>query len=306
MPVRHVQSKQNQHLKELRQALSTPGRGPLAAIEGPILLAEALRASLRIPTVFAADDAEALLATLALPPDTEILLAPREILNSALSTESPQSIAALVEPPVWTWEQLLLHRPLARSASGHNFAGRASGHDISRATSSQKKEGALAPENAQLILILTGLQDPGNLGTILRSAEAFGATGILSLTGTVSEWNPNAVRASAGSLFRLPLLHATWEESLARLHAAKIPILATTAHQARPATEIDLTRPAALLIGNEGNGIPPEIEAQADAAITIPCPGPVESLNAAVAASILLYEAARQRAGGSRGLQAPE
>ena len=258
MPVRHIQSKQNQRLKELRQALSAPGRGPLAAIEGPILLAEALRAGLRIPTVFAAEDSEPLLATLPLPPETEILLAPREILNSALSTESPQSIAALVEPPNWSWHDLL--------------------------------------QNKKIILVLAGLQDPGNLGAILRSAEAFGATGILSLPGTVSEWNPKAVRASAGSLFRLPLLHATWEDALARLRAAKIPILAATAHKAKPATQIDLTKPAAFLIGNEGNGIPPEIEAQADAAITIPCPGPVESLNAAVAASILLYEAARQRA----------
>jgi TrmH family RNA methyltransferase len=258
MPLRLVQSKHNQSLKELRRALSAPGRDALAAIEGPILLAEALRAGLTIRTVFAANDSEPILATLALPPETEILLTPRDLLNSALTTENPQPIAALVEPPRWSWHDLF--------------------------------------QDKKNILVLAGIQDPGNLGTILRSAEAFGATGIICLPGTVSEWNPKAVRASAGSLFRLPLLHATWEESLARLHAAGIQILAATAHQAQPATKIDLTRPTALVIGNEGNGIPPEIEAQADAAITIPCPGPVESLNAAVAASILLYEAARQRA----------
>ena len=270
MPVRQVQSKQNQRLKELRRALTNPGRDPLAAIEGPILLAEALRAGLRIHTVFAAEGSETLLASIPLPPDTEVLLCPGSLLNSALSTESPQPIAALVEPPSWTWPQLLVQN--------------------------QKK----------LILVLAGIQDPGNLGTILRSAEAFGATGILCLPGTVSEWNPKVVRASAGSLFRLPLLHATWPDALARLHATRVQILAATAHQAQPATAVDLTRPTALLIGNEGNGIPAEFETQADAAITIPCPGPVESLNAAVAASILLYEAARQRAGGSRGLQTPE
>ena len=173
MPVRIVQSKQNARLKDLRRALTSPGREPLAAIEGPILLAEALRAGLHLQCVFAAQEPDPLLANLCLPPETDILLFPREVLNSVLSTENPQSVAALIEPPRWTWEQ------------------------------------ALAPDSRHepLILVLAGLQDPGNLGTILRSAEAFGATGILSMPGTVSEWNPKALRASAGSVFRIPVLH---------------------------------------------------------------------------------------------------
>jgi TrmH family RNA methyltransferase len=264
MPVRIVQSKQNARLKQLRQALAHPGRNgcDLAGIEGPKLLDEALRAGLRVACVFAAQGAEPLLDGLPLPPEAEILLLPRELLNSALTTETPQPVAALVEPPKWTWEDV--------------FADHA---------------------KAPLLIVLAGLQDPGNVGTILRSAEAFGASAVLSLTGTVSAWNPKAVRASAGSLFRLPLLIVETENCFARLRQEGVRILTTAVEGAEAAGRIDLAGPVALIIGNEGNGVPQEVAADADGAVTIPCPGPVESLNAAIAASVLLYEASRQRAG---------
>ena len=115
---------------------------------------------------------ERLLDALPVPPETEILRLPAKLLDSALATETPQPIAALVEPPDWTWAHIL---------------------DARR-------------RGAALVVVLAGIQDPGNLGTILRSAEAFGATGVVSLPGTVSAWNPKAVRASAGSVFRVPLL----------------------------------------------------------------------------------------------------
>jgi TrmH family RNA methyltransferase len=265
MPVRIVQSKQNARLKELRRALDHPrreGRG-LAGIEGPNLLEEALRAGLRVACVFAAQGAEPQIEKLPLPPETEILLLPSELLAHALTTETPQPIAALVEPPEWTWMHLL------------------------------GGESTTAP----LIVVLAGVQDPGNLGAILRSAEAFGAHGILSLPGTVSAWNPKAVRASAGSVFRVPLITADAEAAFARLKKAGIKILTTAVQGAEPADQIDLAAPVALLIGNEGNGVPEELARLADGAVTIPCPGPVESLNASVAASVLLYEASRQRGG---------
>jgi TrmH family RNA methyltransferase len=145
------------------------------------------------------------------------------------------------------------------------------------------------------VVVLAGLQDPGNLGTILRSAEAFGADGVLCLEGTVSEWNPKAVRASAGSVFRMPVLQMQAADAMAQLREAGVRTLTTTVKGAKRADGIDLAEPIALLIGNEGNGVPVELAAKADGAITIPCPGPVESLNAAVATSVLLYEAARQR-----------
>jgi TrmH family RNA methyltransferase len=265
MAIRIIESKQNARVKELRAALLRPGRGEtdLVALEGLHLVEEALRSGTRLQTVFVAQGHEHLLETLG-PIDesvTEFLAVPREILDSVVSTESPQPIAALAHPRHWPWTEVLA-----------------------------EKSGASA-----LIVVLSGIQDPGNLGTILRSAEAFGATGILCLTGTVSRWNPKAMRASAGSVFRLPVLASSEAKAFQHLREAGIRILAAIAREAEPLNEVDLIGPVALVIGSEGSGLAPEIAAQCDARITIPCPGPVESLNAAVAASVLLYEASRQR-----------
>jgi tRNA(Leu) C34 or U34 (ribose-2'-O)-methylase TrmL len=128
---------------------------------------------------------------------------------------------------------------------------------------------------------------------------------MLSLPGTVSTWNPKAVRASAGSVFRMPLIATSPEEGFTRLRAAGVTIWTTAVQGAEPANGVDLAGPVALVIGNEGNGVPEDLAEQADGAITIPCPGPVESLNAAVAASVLLYEASRQRTGASSNLSHP-
>jgi RNA methyltransferase, TrmH family len=267
MPVRTIQSKDNARLKELRKAL-TDGRHrehDLIGIEGPKMLEEALRAGLRVATVFVAQGAEGLLDAFRLALGTEILTLPKKLLDSAVATETPQQVAALVDPPDWSWPHVLGDRP-----------------------------------KAALIVVLAGIQDPGNLGTILRSAEAFGASGVVSLPGTVSTWNPKAVRASAGSVFRIPLIASNTEDSFRRLRKAGVRILATTVRSAQPADQVDLSGPVALVIGNEGNGVPDNILAKADAKITILCPGPVESLNAAVAVSVLLYEAARQRAKASQ------
>jgi len=263
MPVRIVQSKHNARLKELRRALSSPVRkSEWAGIEGQNLIAEAVRAGLALDCVFVAQNAEKMLDGLHLPVQTEVLLLPADVLASALATETPQPVAALVQPFDWNWRDLL------------------------------EPEESLSP----LILVLAGLQDPGNLGTILRSAEAFGATGIVSLPGTVSAWNPKAVRASAGSVFRVPLLAASVEECFSILRTAKIPVWTTAIANAKEAHRVNLAAAAAVILGNEGNGVPDAVARQADGTLTIPCPGPVESLNAAVAASVLLYEASRQRA----------
>jgi TrmH family RNA methyltransferase len=129
---------------------------------------------------------------------------------------------------------------------------------------------------------------------------------VVSLPGTVSCWNQKAVRASAGSLFRLPLIAATVEECFLRLREAGVKVLTTVLRGSQMADEIDLAEPLALLIGNEGNGVPAEIAALAGGAVTIPCPGPVESLNAAVATGVLLYEASRQRRGANHQMKEPE
>ena len=269
MPVRLVASKQNARVKELRRALAQPARDArnLVGIEGPKMLEEALRAGLRVMTVFVTQGSERLLEPLWLPSETDILQVPRTILDAALGTETPQPVAALVEPPDWSWAHVL-------PAHG----------------------------SGALVVVLAGIQDPGNLGTILRSAEAFGASGIVSLPGTVSAWNPKAVRASAGSVFRMPLVAASERQCFEQLREAGVKILATTVRGAHQAHFSDMTAAVALIIGNEGSGVADDLAARVDSKITIPCPGTVESLNAAMAATVLLYEASRQRLAVTGGL----
>jgi RNA methyltransferase, TrmH family len=267
MPVRILHSKQNARLKELRRALRSPERNAgVIGIEGPNLVEEALRAGLRFRAMFFTQGFLYAPSQAGQIENCEMLVVPREILSSVLQTETPQPAAALVEPPEWTWAHLFPQPKLFPQA-----------------------------ENPPLVLVLAGLQDPGNLGTILRSAEALGASGAISLPGTVSPWNQKAMRASAGSVFRLPLVHAGVEECFRRLREAGITTWTTAVRGATRVDSVDFSRPTALMIGNEGNGVPEEMAAHADGVVTIPCPGPVESLNAAVATGILLYEAARQR-----------
>ena len=190
------------------------------------------------------------------PANVEVIRVANDVFATVADTQTPQGIAALLVPPVGSVESMLAGVPL--------------------------------------ILIAVGLQDPGNLGTLIRSAEAFGATGVLTTPGSVSPWNGKCLRASAGSVFRVPLASADGD-TMERLEQAGIALLAAVKDDATPAGESDLRQPCALLIGNEGAGLSEDWLRMADARITVPCPGWVESLNAAVAGSILLYEASRQR-----------
>jgi TrmH family RNA methyltransferase len=265
---RLIASRQNPRVKELRGALSRSGRTPsgLIAIEGEHLVAEAMRSHLRFSTVFLRDGYP---PPFALPEDAEQLLLPSDIFASAVATEQPQGIAALVHPP-------------------------------------ESSFGMLFRDQAPLVLVLAGLQDPGNVGTLLRSAEAFAASGILLLPGTASPWNPKALRASAGSAFRVPAVSATEAETLALLARHNIPAIATVARSGTPVSDAPLASPCALLIGNEGAGLSDTLIARAAHRITIPMPGNVESLNAAIAGSLLLYEASYQRARDSSSQRAQQ
>ncbi|HTV07275.1 MAG TPA: RNA methyltransferase [Acidobacteriaceae bacterium] len=258
--IRIVQSRQNARVKELRAAFARASRteSGLLAIEGEHLLQEAASSGLKFHTVFVEQGSEALLDRLQVPATSDILVLLPEVFTSAVHTESPQGIAALVDLPSFTLEKVLAGvRPL--------------------------------------VLIAAGLQDPGNLGTLIRSAEAFGATGCVVLPGTVSPDNQKTMRASAGSIFRLPCVIACEDHVFHELAQRGIRTLAAVATGGQPPAQLDLARPCALIVGNEGSGIPPSLLRRADARVTISTPGPVESLNAAIAGSILLYEAARQR-----------
>ena len=161
-------------------------------------------------------------------------------------------------------------------------------------TLSYKKED-LKGENP-LILVLEDIQDPGNVGTIFRTAEAAGVTGILLTEGCADPLSPKVVRSSMGAIFRMPfVVTADLPKAVMELETGGIACYAARLDAASEYDKCDLTAPSALLIGNEGNGLSKEVTEAASKGIFIPMSGKTESLNAAVSASILSYEAARQR-----------
>jgi TrmH family RNA methyltransferase len=257
---RRVESRQNARVKELRAGLSRGMRTAHnhIAVEGVHLVQEAIKSGLNLDTVFLQEGHEGLLQQFPLG-SAEVLILTEEVFLSATMTEHPQGVAALVGAPRFTVQAMF----------------------------------PTVPGPAPLVVIAAGLQDPGNLGTLVRSAEAFGATGMILLPGTVSLWNAKTLRASSGSAFRLPVLALTADAAFTTLRDHGVRILATVARDGD--SEADLRGPSGLLIGNEGSGLPEAWIAQADARVTIPFTGAVESLNAAIAGSVLLYDAMRQR-----------
>ena len=158
--------------------------------------------------------------------------------------------------------------------------------------------GRLAPGTDPLLLVAESIEKPGNLGTMLRTAEAAGAAAVVAADPTTDPFNPNVVRASLGTLFRVPLAVAGSDETLAWLRRTGIRSLAATPEGTRPHWEADLQGPVAVVVGSEQYGLSPTWMDGADERILIPMPGSVDSLNAAMAAGILLFEAVRQRGVG--------
>lgn len=262
--------------------------GTWIGIEGPHLVTEAIRSGLVVAAILASETGARLLesmeAALQLrgsephgghpllpayqPRRTQILHTTDRLFESIAGTKAPQGIAALVTPRSWTFDDLLV--------------------------------GGVA-----LVVVLAGVQDPGNVGTIVRSAEAFGATGAITATGSAFPYAPKVLRASSGSALRLPIVHgADPLTSIKRLASRGLKIYAGSSRRAETRPPIlpqaaDLRHPVAIVVGNENAGLSPEIEAIAHRSILIPLLSSVDSLNAAVAASVLLYEAARQRREGS-------
>ncbi|MGE5322923.1 MAG: TrmH family RNA methyltransferase [Actinomycetota bacterium] len=263
--LRPVTSRQNSLVKELRRAFThgEPTSSGSLAVEGVRIIEEAVRSGLRFQAIIFSESGRGH-ATRLLPQisaHTEALLLPDEVFASAVSTETPQGVAALVKLKPARLEDVM-----------EQVAG-----DL-------------------LLVGVAGLQDPGNLGTIIRSAEAFSARAVLVGEKTVSHFNPKVARASAGSLFREPLISVKLADSIHTLKQQGVRVLATSSHKGVPLPEADFSGPCMIVIGNEGAGVPAEILSAADDLITIPHSPRVESLNAGIAASIVLYEAARQKA----------
>ncbi len=153
-----------------------------------------------------------------------------------------------------------------------------------------KKEPAWPAENARLLLGLCQLQDAGNLGTILRSAEAFGAQGVFLTEGSCDPYNPKVVRSSMGSLFRVPLMGGLpWQNFSQWAAEKKIPMIGLAGRGEQTLSEMDGEKPALLWIGSEGDGLPQDLLAACAQRVRIPMLGKVESLNAGVAASLALF-----------------
>jgi RNA methyltransferase, TrmH family len=265
--LRRIEGRHNALVKELRQAFARAERTETGdcAIEGVRIIEEAIRSGLRFKAVFFRESA-AERATRILPQigaHVETLLLPDKLFDGAVPSETPQGVAALVRLKDFALEDVL--------------------------------------ERVQIgpIMVLAGLQDPGNLGTILRSAEAFGSAGAVLGDGTVSPFNSKVIRASAGSVFRFPVVVAKsaggLEAICARLKAHGVRLIATSSHKGTALDQAKLSEPAAIFIGSEGAGLPRNLIAQMDETVAIPHTQQVESLNAGVAGSIVLYEAARQR-----------
>ncbi|HEY6302234.1 MAG TPA: RNA methyltransferase [Terriglobales bacterium] len=266
--LRPVAGRHNQRLKELRLAFRRAELTPQGecAVEGVKLLEEALRSGQHLESVFFSESARPL-AEKFLPQikaRTETLVLPNALFNSIVPSDAPQGVAALFKLSAFSSVQLL-------------------------------DRGSRGP-----FVVAAGLQDPGNLGTILRSAEAFGAAGVFLTEGTVSPYNSRVLRGSAGSIFRVSFLQISSAELLPLLRARGVRLLATSSHQGTLLPQISWTLPLAIFIGNEGAGLSRELARQMDETVAIPQAPQVESLNAGVAASIVLYEAARNRQQSSR------
>jgi TrmH family RNA methyltransferase len=231
----------------------------LSIAEGFHLFEEALRSGCEIPVVIASEACrETVERQVGELSSTRIIVLPAQLFQGITSTETPQGVMALVRMPEWSVDQV--------------FRGES------------------------LVVVLDGLQDPGNAGAIVRAAEAFGATGLLFLKGSASPWNPKTLRASAGSLFRLPFvagLDTGRAKTTLREHRVAVYAAMPYTPERRQAAAADFVRRCAIIVGSEGRGISKELYGLGED-VAIPTTG-VESLNAAVATSVLLYEASRQR-----------
>ena len=261
----------------LRGGLAT--ESGFVGVEGVRLTEEALRSGCEIQSVLFSESGqrhrERLAPFLNRPEIAIPLLCTTDRLFEGLAdTEHPQGVAALVKPKVAAFDDLL-----------------------------RTPEPACSP----LLVVLAGVQDPGNVGTILRTAAAFGVTGAATaasgISGTTNPYSPKALRASAGAALHLPILAGmSLAILLTQLKVAGVRTLASSVAEIPNSDqpllcpwEVDWCQPVALLVGNEGAGLPEDVERSADTRIRIPMASRIESLNAAAAAAVLFYEAMRQR-----------
>ena len=257
-----VTSRANPAVKRLRALLAGGAGDPLAVLEGFKLAEEALAAGVDVVEVAVVPEVlegpwAALVARLEEKGAAVRIVAPA-VLRGLSETEASQGLLAIARRPSFDERKMLAGVPL--------------------------------------VLVAVAVQNPGNLGALLRTAEAAGATGAYLTAGSADPMSWKALRGAMGSAFRLPhLAGVPAGDALDRLERAGVTAVAASADASDLYDAVDLTRPVALLFGNEGGGLPPEVAARARLRVRVPMAAPVESLNVGVAAGVLFFEAARQR-----------
>lgn len=264
-----IEGRHNPLVKELRRAARSGEllSGGLVLLETARLIQDALDSGIRIEKVLISRGNARRTRDLIgkLPAGTAVYEVPSNVFETLTSTETSPGVLALARSPQWDERDLLT--------------------------------------GAALLVVVAGVQDPGNLGAIIRAAEAFGATGMLLSQGTVSPYNAKAIRAAAGSLLRLPMLRElSVKEITALLSRHGVRLFTAVAEGGQPICSMDFAGPAAIAVGSEGAGLPKELAAAGEK-FTIPIVPTAESLNVAAATAVALYEIARQRAGSQRATE---
>ncbi len=236
-------------------------REGLYVIEGINLIEEAVKNGAALRSIFVRDDFE-ISALERITGDKEkdvpVYILSKALFDRTADTETPQGVAAVSEKPECSEERFF--------------------------------------EETDNVIVLDRLQDPGNIGTVIRTADAAGFAGAVIIKGTADMFSPKTVRAAAGSLYRVHLLFAdSPEDAVERLREHGRRIICTSPYAEKLFYDADMAEKAALVIGNEANGVCTELQDAADVNVRLPMEGTIESLNAAVAAAVVMYEAVRQR-----------
>ena len=240
-------------------------REGLYIIEGINLIEEAVKNGAVLKSIFIREDfSDQAVLSIIDTYDADKYLLTNRLFDSFADTETPQGIAAIAVKPSWTEEEFF--------------------------------------DGTDNIIVLDRLQDPGNIGTILRTADACGFSGAVIMKGTADLFSPKTVRATAGSLYRVKMLYVdTPLEALEILSKRGKKTVCTSPHVDTLYFDADIASDTALIIGNEAGGACDEFMSEADISVTLPMEGTIESLNAAVAASVLMYDSVRQRHMSRRG-----
>ncbi len=259
--LQRLTSRQHDVVRRCRRLATHREAGPLVLLDGEHLLGEALAARLPVVTVVTDGEASGSVAR-ARSAGAEVYLASPSVIAAASPVKSPAGIVSIAR-----WQPQPLEDTIGAADT--------------------------------LAIGLVNVQDPGNVGGAIRGAAALGATGVACLDGTADPGGWRALRGAMGSTFRLPVARGATAAAIALARGTGVRVVAASARQGAPLDRADLSRPLLVLLGHEGTGLPEAVLSKADAHITIPMARGVESLNVAVTAALILFEAQR-RAGGSR------